>query len=194
MTPIADLLSALCDADPDRRSSAAVEIFQQGTDRARKAVAPWFWDAKLQQAFSLGSDGFPEMTVGVAVWPERFEEIRKVTGMPTLASVPPEHEAREFAIALSGGVRLDILTPLGSKSAGAIGRYLDRFGEGIQQVELLCRGVDRAVKLLCDRFSLASLYPETRAGADETRVNFFLVPIAEGGNLLIELVEPKSPH
>jgi hypothetical protein len=33
------------------------------------------------------------------------------------------------------------------------------------------------------------VYPETRAGANGTRVNFFLAPAAEGRKVLVELVE-----
>ncbi len=36
------------------------------------------------------------------------------------------------------------------------------------------------------------VYPETRAGADGTRVNFFLVPITKGKKVLIELVESNE--
>ena len=35
--------------------------------------------------------------------------------------------------------------------------------------------------------------PDGRAGADGTRVNFFLVPVAEGRKALIELVENPAP-
>jgi hypothetical protein len=36
------------------------------------------------------------------------------------------------------------------------------------------------------------VYEATRSGADGTRVNFFLVPAAEGRKVLIELVEKPS--
>ncbi len=77
---------------------------------------------------------------------------------------------------------------------GPIAKFLARFGEGIQQVECDVRDAERAVEILQRRFALEPLYPEVRAGANQTRVNFFLVPVAEGRKLLIELVEtPKSP-
>ena len=192
MNAIADLLSALSDTNPNRRACAAEEIFQRGSERAREAITPWLQDTELKSVFFLGTDGFPEMTVGAAVRPDTFEVIHEAMGKPALADVPPEHETREFEVIFPGGVRLDILTTLGSKGAGAIARYLGKFGEGIQQVELLCRSVDRATSLLRERFSLAPVYPETRAGANRTRVNFLLVPAAEEGKLLIELVEPPS--
>ena len=68
-------------------------------------------------------------------------------------------------------------------------RFLERFGEGIQQVECDVHDVTKASELLRARFALEPVYPETRAGADGTRVNFFLVPLSEGRKVLIELVE-----
>jgi hypothetical protein len=39
------------------------------------------------------------------------------------------------------------------------------------------------------------VYPQVREGANQTRVNFFLVPAAEGRKVLIELVEsPQKPR
>jgi hypothetical protein len=39
------------------------------------------------------------------------------------------------------------------------------------------------------RLGISPVYPATRAGADSTRVNFFLVPVVEKLKALIELVE-----
>jgi hypothetical protein len=72
---------------------------------------------------------------------------------------------------------------------GAIARYLQKFGEGIQQIEIYVRDVDRATEILRTRFALSPLYPATRAGADGTRVNFFLATAPDGKKVLIELVE-----
>jgi catechol 2,3-dioxygenase-like lactoylglutathione lyase family enzyme len=68
---------------------------------------------------------------------------------------------------------------------------LARAGEGIQQVEFLCKDVDRATALLQEKFGVKAVYPETRAGADGTRVNFFLVATQENERVLIELYEKK---
>ena len=54
------------------------------------------------------------------------------------------------------------------------------------------RDVDRASEILRARFSLLPIYPATRAGADGTRVNFFLAATPEGKKVLIELVEAAS--
>jgi len=69
---------------------------------------------------------------------------------------------------------------------------LEKFGEGIQQVELDVTDVDRATEILRTRFNLNSAYPATRAGANGTRVNFFLVTSRKGQKVLVELVEQPS--
>ena len=82
-----------------------------------------------------------------------------------------------------------MLTSITPDCNGAIAKYLARFGQGIQQVEFLCKDVDRATQMLRGRFGVESLYPETKAGADGTRVNFFLVTTPEKEKVLIELYE-----
>jgi len=93
---------------------------------------------------------------------------------------------------IPGGARLDILTTREPGGAGAIARYLLKFGEGIQQVEISVTDVDGAMEILRRRFALEPVYPATRPGADGTRMNFFLVPKADGGKVLIELVESAA--
>jgi len=66
-----------------------------------------------------------------------------------------------------------------------------KFGSGIQQVELYVRDVDQATELLKSNFGLPPIYPVTRAGADDTRVNFFLATTPDGKKLLVELVEAR---
>ncbi len=57
--------------------------------------------------------------------------------------------------------------------------------------------IRRATQILRDQFGLEPIAPDSesadaRAGADGTRVNFFLVPVAEGRKALIELVETPA--
>jgi hypothetical protein len=131
-------------------------------------------------------------TVGIGVKPETFRRIRAANGSPGLADVPPDQDALEFELHFAPHIALDILTTRDPAGAGAIARYLQKFGEGIQQVEINVTSVDRASEILRTRFALAPIYPATRPGADGTRVNFFLVPGAEGKKVLIELVEPAA--
>jgi methylmalonyl-CoA/ethylmalonyl-CoA epimerase len=106
-----------------------------------------------------------------------------------LAQAPPDQDVPEFELQFPHGVRLDVLTPRDPAAAGAVARFLERFGPGIQQVECEVLDVTRATELIRARFDLEPVYPEVRAGADGTRVTFFLAPAAEGRKVLIELVE-----
>ena len=135
------------------------------------------------------------LTVGVAVEPAQFETIWQHAGRPHRANVPPDQDALEFSLQFAHGVRIDVLTTRDPGGPGAIARFLQRFGAGIQQVECDVRDVTRATELLRTRFGTEPIYPETRAGADDTRVNFFLVPVDETRKVLIELVEvPAKPQ
>jgi hypothetical protein len=57
----------------------------------------------------------------------------------------------------------------------------------------MSRDIERATQVLRANFRLDPIYPATRAGADGTRVNFFLVPSESGKKVLIEIVEER-PH
>ena len=187
------LILALSAPAESARAEAAREIFARGRELARAAVQSWLADSGLLALFVLDASGFPEATIGVAVEPDMFEAIRRACGFPHLADVPPDQDAREFELEFSGGVRLDVLTTRDPAGSGAMARHLQKFGESIQQVELLVKNVDRASEALQSRFHLAPVFPKTRPGANATRVNFFLVPAPEGKRVLIELVEAETP-
>ena len=89
-------------------------------------------------------------------------------------------------------IELDILTTREPGGKGAIARFLEKFGEGIQQIEVYVRDVGRATGILRSRFGLEPIYPASRAGANGTRINFFLAPAQEGKKVLIELVEAEA--
>ncbi|HVB33880.1 MAG TPA: hypothetical protein VNJ52_05835 [Patescibacteria group bacterium] len=184
--------AALADADPETRFRAASTIYEAGSAAARAATQAWSQDAALAPLFA----GKP--TVGIAVHAEQFERIRQANGSPALADVPPDQDAREFELHFPGGISIDVLTTRQPHGPGAIARFLDRRGEGIQQIELPVSDVDRASALVREHFSITPVYPETRAGADGTRVNFFLLPVpagsgsAPGEKVLIELVQAAA--
>jgi hypothetical protein len=185
---VADLtffIHALTDADPRARAAAGRELYEQGRRLGESAVARWRADPEIRALVGEAP------TVGVAVAPERFEEIRTANGAARLADVPPDQDAREFELHFEGGATLDILTTQAPEGGGAIARFLEKFGEGIQQVEYATPDVDRATELLRQRLSLAPLYPAARPGADGTRVNFLLAAAANGKKVLIELVESR---
>ena len=191
---IAAFIHSLSDADSVKRHSAAMEIFRCGSELAQSATEHWFADKELAGCFAIGDSGVPEMTVGLAVNSNTFEGIRTACGSPRLANVPPDQDVLEFELEFPSGVRLDILTAGRPDGSGAIARFLQKFGEGIQQIELLSNNVDRATLILRTRFGLTPVFPVTRTGADGTRVNFFLVRTPKGRNVLIELVEAGTPH
>ena len=187
---IAGAIGKLWSADFSERQEGASTVFQYGRETAGQAIAPWLQDPEL--APLLGAPE-PEITVGIAVGQQAFVKIRSINGEPRLASVPPDQDAQEFELHFPGKVMLDILTTRDADGDGAIARYLGKFGQGIQQVEILCRNVDRATELLKEKFGVAAVYPATRPGADGTRVNFYLVSSPSGSKVLIELYE-KPAH
>jgi len=189
---MASLIQGLCDAEPGRREKAASKIFQQGVALAGAAKEKWLADAELAGLFVPAESRSPETTVGLAVGRENFDRIRIANGSPRPADVPPDQDAEEFELHFGQGVRLDILTTKDPRGAGAIARFLQKFGEGIQQIEFLVRDADRATEILRQRFSLEPIYARPRAGADGTRVNFFLVPTPPGKKVLIEFVQAAA--
>jgi len=172
---------------PEARMTAATEIHHLGRALADHAVFPWWEDTEL---FSLLEGGNPVVTIGLAVTPSRFQEIREANGLPRLAEVPPDQDVLEFELHLPGGLSMDVLTSNDPAGSGAIAKYLQKFGEGIQQVELRCKDVDRATQILQQKFALNPVYPATRPGADGTRINFFLLSAPSANKVLIELYEP----
>jgi len=191
---ILSAITNLSAAEKSLRMGAASEIYRQGRGPADRAVSRWWEDAELSELLLSPK---PVVTVGVAVRRETFTRIRAANGQPVLADVPPEQDAEEFELHFGNGVELDVLTSKEPSGQGAIARFLAKFGEGVQQVEFRCLNVDRAMAILRERFSVTPIYPEARAGANGSKVNFILVPVpdavGENTKVLIELYElPKT--
>ncbi|MGB9068917.1 MAG: hypothetical protein WCC21_10120 [Candidatus Acidiferrales bacterium] len=186
-------LSSLGSPELAERERAARALFEAGSTLARGAISRWL-DFPPLAALLTGeaSDGL-EITVGIAVQTETFDRLQAANGSPRLADVPPDQDAKEFELEFQCGVRLDILSTRQPGGGGAIDRFLGKFGEGIQQIEIAVRDVDRATDALRDQFSIAPIYPAARPGAGGTRVNFFLVPADDRGKVLIEFVENRQP-
>lgn len=172
--------------DAKQRLRAAEKIYRSAKKSAEKATEKWWTDEELARLL-LGEQR--EVTVGVAVERETFAKIRAANGVARMAEVPSEQDAEEFELHFEGGVALDILTSRAPGGDGAIAKYLAKFAEGVQQVEFRCANVDRATEILREKHGVRAVYPETRPGADGTRVNFFLLDTAEGGKVLIELYQ-----
>jgi hypothetical protein len=184
-------ISKLAGADAKEREAAAYALFRLGCASAEPVLKKWFADPEFR---ALAPGGGALLTVGLAVQPATFETIRARFGQPKLAQVPPDQDVLEFELDFAHGVRLDVMTPRTPAAEGPIAKFLARFGEGIQQVECDVRDVAQATEILRQRFQIEPVYPQTRPGANQTRVNFFLASVAENRKLLIELVEsPKKP-
>jgi hypothetical protein len=187
---ISSAITNLTAAEKSTRMVAASEIYRQGRVAADRAASRWWEDVELAE---LLLNPKPIVTVGVAVHRETFARIRAANGQPALAIVPQEQDAEEFELHFGDGVELDVLTSREPAGQGAIARFLAKFGEGVQQVEFRCLNVDRAMAILCERFGVAPTYPEARAGANGSKVNFVLVAVpgasGESAKALIELYE-----
>lgn len=195
---LAALIRHLSDPDPHERAKFATKLYLQAVEIVGPTLSEWekdpeFLELKRGGPFSKSESYGPgDVIVGVAVDPGTFERICAANGFPPLAEVPPDQDAMEFELLFGKAAALDILTTRDPDGNGAIARFLKKFGEGIQQIELYVRDVDRATEILRTRFAVQPIYPATRAGANGTRVNFFLVPAIGGGKVLIELVQDQA--
>jgi hypothetical protein len=187
---ISSAITNLSAAEKSTRMAAASHIYRHGRVAADRAASRWWEDAELAELLLRPK---PIVTVGVAVGRETFAKIRAANGQPELAIVPQEQDAEEFELHFGEGVELDVLTSRDPTGKGAIARFLARIGEGVQQVEFRCLDVNRAMAIVRERFGAAPIYPEARAGANGSKVNFVLVPVAgmgtENAKVLIELYE-----
>lgn len=196
-----ELIAHLADNDPAERAWTASHLFGAGLARALDSLQDWLQDDELQklvvrekaESVSPMVPYGARLTVGIAVLPESFEKIRAANDSPPLADAPADQDVLEFELefpeSIMSNVHLDILTTKAPGGNGAIARFLGKFGEGIQQVEIDVTDVDRATEILRTRFKVEPIYPAARPGANDTCVNFFLVTAANGQKVLVELVE-----
>ena len=109
----------LASLDPSARRRATEVLFSRGSALIAPILAGWLADAEFRG--SIGSNP-PQPTVGVAVVPDTFQNIRAANGNPRLAEVPPDQDAIEFELEFNG-VQLDILTTKLPGGTGAIARF-----------------------------------------------------------------------
>lgn len=203
--PTAENIHRLADRDLEQLAQVAQDLYSHGKTGMLNWLDEWSKDkdfrALIVQDQFVRPNGeivsWPKITIGVAVLPETFEKIRMANGSPSLAVAPSDQDVMEFELEFAKGglqyVHLDILTTKAPDGTGAIARFLAKFGEGIQQVEVDVTDVDRATEILRSRFKVEPIYPATRPGANSTRVNFFLVNASNDQKVLVELVEqPKA--
>ncbi|SHF66286.1 methylmalonyl-CoA epimerase [Jatrophihabitans endophyticus] len=100
--------------------------------------------------------------------------------------VNEEQGVREAMLAVGdGATRIQLLAPLSAEST--IAKFLDRNGQGVQQVAYTVEDLDAVSAQLRER-GLRLLYDEPRRGTSDSRVNFIHPKDARG--VLVELVEP----
>jgi len=194
---IARWIQDLAGSDERMKIESAMRLYLAGVSLCTPLLSRWVSDPEFREltlptkpAGETHARSQPSaIVVGVAVQAETFQKIRAANNSPRLAQVPADQDALEFELHLDASLEFDILTTREPGGPGAIARYLQKFGEGIQQIEIYVRDVDRASEILRTRFALPPLYPVTRAGADGTRVNFFLATAPDAKKVLIELVE-----
>jgi len=194
---IARWIRDLAGSDERLKIESAMRLHLAGVSLCTPLLSRWVSDPEFRELTLPGklagethARSQPSaIVVGIAVQPDTFEQIRTANNSPRLADVPADQDAQEFELHLDASIEFDILTTREPGGPGAISRYLQKFGEGIQQIEIYVRDVDRATEILRTRFALPPLYPATRAGADGTRVNFFLATAPDAKKVLIELVE-----
>jgi methylmalonyl-CoA/ethylmalonyl-CoA epimerase len=118
---------------------------------------------------------FYERTFGVRVVHEEVNE---------------EQGVREAMLAVGdSGSCIQLLAPLREDSP--IGKFLERSGEGIQQVAYGVDDIDAASAELRER-GVRLLYDEPRRGTAGSRINF--VHPKDAGGVLVELVEAGDSH
>lgn len=129
--------------------------------------------------------------VGIAVrdLDAAIEFYRRTFGVEVVhTEVNEEQGVREAMLAVGdSGSCIQLLAPLSENSP--IGRFLERSGEGIQQVAYGVDDIDAACAQLREQ-GVQLLYDTPKRGTAGSRVNF-VHPKAAGG-VLVELVEAAS--
>ena len=108
-------------------------------------------------------------------------------GLPLLHEEVNEEQGVREAMVGIGDSAIQLLAPLRPDSP--IGKFLERNGEGIQQVAFRVSDVDAAAERL-RAAGLRLLYDVPKRGTAGSRVNF--VHPKDCGGVLVELVEPAA--
>lgn len=129
--------------------------------------------------------------VGVAV-PDLDEAIafyRDSYGMELAhEEVNEEQGVREAMMRVgASGSCIQLLAPLSPEST--IAKFLDRNGQGIQQLAYRVEDIDAVCATLRER-GLRLLYDTPKRGTSNSRVNF--IHPKDAGGILVELVEPAA--
>ena len=129
--------------------------------------------------------------VGIAV-PDLDDAIEFYSSTFGLQSVHEEvneeQGVREAMLAVGdSGSCIQLLAPLNDEST--IAKFLERNGQGIQQLAYRVTDIDAVSQVLRER-GVRLLYDEPKNGTGGSRVNF--VHPKDAGGVLVELVEPAT--
>src|ERR1039458_5523634 len=138
-------IRGLANPDPAKRLATATQLKLVASTLCQSAINEWNENLEFRELllpFLADAAGKPNhgktpFVTGIAVQPDNFEQIRTANGSPRLADVPPDQDALEFELRFVDHADFDILTTREPGGSGVIARYLQKFGEGIQQIEIL---------------------------------------------------------
>lgn len=88
---------------------------------------------------------------------------------------------------LAENAQIQLLAPLNENST--IAKFLDRNGQGMQQLAYRVKDLDKVSEILRER-GVRLLYPEAKRGTNDSRINF--CHPKDTGGVLLELVEPNA--
>jgi methylmalonyl-CoA/ethylmalonyl-CoA epimerase len=129
--------------------------------------------------------------VGIAV-PDLDEAIRfydETFGLKEIHREVNEEQGVAEAMLQVGSTdsKIQLLAPLTPEST--IAKFLDKNGQGIQQLAYRVTDVEQVMAILTER-GVRLLYDAPRRGTSDSRINF--VHPKDAGGVLIELVEPAA--
>jgi methylmalonyl-CoA/ethylmalonyl-CoA epimerase len=129
--------------------------------------------------------------VGIAV-PDLDEAIRfydETFGLKEIHREVNEEQGVAEAMLQVGTTdsKIQLLAPLTPEST--IAKFLDKNGQGIQQLAYRVTDVEQVMDILKER-GVRLLYDAPRRGTSDSRINF--VHPKDAGGVLIELVEPAA--
>jgi methylmalonyl-CoA/ethylmalonyl-CoA epimerase len=100
-----------------------------------------------------------------------------------------EQGIEEAMLDLADGSRIQLLAPLDSEST--IAKFLNKHGEGIQQLAFRVTNIQDAMAAVTAA-GMRLIYPESRIGTAGSAINF--VHPKDTGGVLVELVQLKEIH
>ena len=100
-----------------------------------------------------------------------------------------QQDLEEAMMLFQDGSKIQLLASTNPEST--IGKFISKYGQGMQQLALRVVNLEQATKLLADA-QISSVYPTQEKGTNGTWINF-IHPKFTGG-VLIELVEYPSEN